>query len=163
MRLIAKVLPGLVGALLLAGVSWILGLGDMLMNEVRLGRLERSFAALQDPAGTERIRLESRVGLLSGNGNHCDYFVGELRVTAKPLAEVLAAYVGATVREPMRGEASEVYVGEVKGQEIDDLPMPYELSSVVSWTRGATIPEGSRLYLVGFFANEEANGDLRCH
>jgi hypothetical protein len=42
-------------------------------HNARLAQIEQELAALPLPQGMERLGVYSRVGLLSGSGNHCDY------------------------------------------------------------------------------------------
>ena len=63
---------------------------DPVVNEWRSFRFRSRFAAISHPSGTERVRYESRFGLLVGNGNHCDYFAGELRTYAGTKESVLS-------------------------------------------------------------------------
>ena len=139
------------------------GFSDTLSNNLNLWRLERSFAAIRHPPATEPIRSEGRVGLLSGNGNHCDYFVGELRAFQGAFSALSDAYSGARVFDPVAGRAMPLEVSEVNGDEISAAAVPIDLESVSAWTWGGRTPSGSRLYLVSYFANYEANGDWSCH
>jgi hypothetical protein len=46
---------------------------SMREHNARLAFIEKELLRLPFPEGTERLGVYSRVGLLSGNGNHCDY------------------------------------------------------------------------------------------
>jgi hypothetical protein len=52
---------------------------DTIRHNRKLEIMHQSFSSLGHPAGTSSIARQKKVGLLSGQGNHCDYFVGELR------------------------------------------------------------------------------------
>ncbi|HZH77173.1 MAG TPA: hypothetical protein VEY88_14180 [Archangium sp.] len=58
------------GTFMLWGLS---PLSSMREHDARLARIEQELTRLPLPEGTERVGVYSRVGLLSGNGNHCDY------------------------------------------------------------------------------------------
>jgi hypothetical protein len=162
-RGVKRLLVALALFLTLGVVDLLSGFGDAVSNSLNLWRLERSFASIRHPPATESIRFEARVGLLSGNGNHCDYFVGELRAFQGSFSPLLAAYAGATVFDPKAGHPMPLEVSEVNGDEISAAAVPIDLDRVSAWTWGSRPPSGSRLYLVSYFANYEANGDWRCH
>ena len=52
---------------------------DSLIHNLRLSRMKRLLDEISHPDNTEYIFSRSVLGLLAGNGNHCDYFVGEMR------------------------------------------------------------------------------------
>lgn len=69
------------------GAAWIFGLGLLLgaayvlglNNSLHLWQLERAVASVRHPPQTRRLAQSKKLGLLVGNGNHCDFFVAELR------------------------------------------------------------------------------------
>lgn len=56
----------------------LLIVGSTGYNNFRLWRFEQHFAALSHPPQSKFIERKKAVGLF-GNGNHCDFFVAELR------------------------------------------------------------------------------------
>src|SRR5262245_32786829 len=83
------VMLGVIGAGLLT-----LAYGGCLQHDVRLWRMRWRFTAVAHPPGSTRLDSASALGLLSGNGNHCDYFVGELRSSKLPGRTIEAFYAG---------------------------------------------------------------------
>jgi len=73
-------------ALVLAVVS------PCLPHQVHLLRLEQRYDAIEHPTSSRLIARTSALGLLEGNGNHCDYFVGELRLAASSEAALRTFY-----------------------------------------------------------------------
>jgi hypothetical protein len=78
-----------IGALL-----WVMieVLAPILRHEHALWGLRRTLAGLKHPLGTTRISSASAVGLLSGNGNHCDFVAYEVRSGALGWGELSRAY-----------------------------------------------------------------------
>jgi hypothetical protein len=113
-------------------------------NDEKLARLQERVSMLPLPPDTESdLRASaSEVGLLAGNGNHCDYLVHLALVTKLPDAEIARHYQSVTVEGVDGGELSgTVYV-----------------SPSGSWRAGF------KSVIVEFFdGGHEAGFDLRCH
>ena len=56
-------------------LAWFLGLS----NDWTLWQNGGALQSLSHPTGTMRLGMARKVGLLAGNGNHCDFFSGEVR------------------------------------------------------------------------------------
>jgi hypothetical protein len=50
-----------------------------LLHDYALTRVRHAYRQIKHPTSSSGLEALSQVGLLSGNGNHCDYFVGEIR------------------------------------------------------------------------------------
>ena len=74
-------------------------------HELHLAQLAREYRAVVHPP-SRPVAFEQELGVF-GNGNHCDYFVGELRSTALPIEAVQRAYADVPVEvqrpEQLRG------------------------------------------------------------
>ena len=131
-------------ALVLAVVS------PCLPHQVHLLRLEQRYDAIEHPTSSRLIARTSALGLLEGNGNHCDYFVGELR---------LAASSEAALRT--------FYGSQVDFERVDRSAPPLDEDSPRHWlqqrTGGTTPGPGEVLYMVWLFDQQPPGGDLRCH
>lgn len=82
---------GLVLAVVPAAV--VLGaLSAFVVNNLRLGQFERQIQSLPLPPNSSVALIRSQVGVLTGNGNHCDFSV-ELELSApQSLAELQSHY-----------------------------------------------------------------------
>ena len=149
------------------GVMAVLALwpvvGAPRVNDYRLWKVERSFRAIDHPPGTKLIKRLREVGLLIGNSNHCDYFVGELRsYTGRPEA-IAAAYRSAKVWNPLPdgGEIRVVFLKDGQIPEEERFETPYKLREMKEW---GDVPAKGKMYFVYFLAAGQDPGlDLRCH
>jgi hypothetical protein len=151
-------------SLIVLALAWPF-VGAPRVNDFRLWRVERSFDSVKHPSGTRLVMRIREVGLLIGNSNHCDYFVGELRSYSGEPERIKAAYAGARVWEPIPEGAGEVRVvfpqnGKVPNE--DAFTVPYLLEDSADW---GVIPKfGEKLYYVYFLsAGQDPGFDFRCH
>lgn len=148
----------LVSVLILLGSSLCVRscCADTIAHEQKLWRLEGSFRDVTHPAATALVTKRSRVGLLLGNGNHCDSFVGELRRTALSKELIREAYA------PQRSRGVEVaFFDEPSSIEY----VPYDFQSLQGWGVTAPAAPGERYYFAyEYLGGEDAAGDdWRCH
>lgn len=118
-------------------------------HDRRLQRLEETFANLKHPPGTRELAIESDLGLLQGNGNHCDYFVGSLR--AGPVAQpaLVDDYVA---------QHSEVML-------LDAAPDWFGLGArdtLIAMGKTLTLSPGEVFYVVWLFDQTGPESDFRC-
>src|SRR3954463_15671912 len=71
------IIRGVIGLVLLGVLVAVLMPG--LRHEYTLWHLRGALAELEHPTGTTEIKGTSAVGLLSGNGNHCDFATYQVR------------------------------------------------------------------------------------
>ncbi|MBI1370071.1 MAG: hypothetical protein GC162_15635 [Planctomycetes bacterium] len=145
---------GIVLLVLLIGAGALPFVRDAVGNSWRCRQFEHGVVGLDHAPGTRAVDVRSRVGLLYGNGNHCDYFAGQLRTYDGDFAKVEAHYAGLTFYNPVRESRDNVSVERVGPGEL-----PY--GDIVSWR----VPEGLKepMYLVYVFRNYDANADPRCN
>jgi hypothetical protein len=48
---------------------------DTISHDLGLRHMAKSFSVIEHPDGSTHVETFTAVGLLAGNGNHCDYFV----------------------------------------------------------------------------------------
>lgn len=123
-----------------------------------LAELKARFDDLPHPEGTTGGEVVARLGLINGNGNHCDYFVGQLRSAVHPREAILRGYVKTT------GDGREVHARFLDEIAPSD-PLPLDLRSLASWRlRPAELAERSA-YVVYLFlpGADPAEMDPRCH
>ncbi|OGG49227.1 MAG: hypothetical protein A3F84_23955 [Candidatus Handelsmanbacteria bacterium RIFCSPLOWO2_12_FULL_64_10] len=129
-------------------------------NSLRLRRMEGVFRAVPHPPGTELIRLRSDIGILHGNSNHCDFFVGELRRYGGSESAIREHYSDPRVLATLSKDLSLELVFIQNGKIPDDEDMPDALRNLSEWD----LPPGeTRAYLVFVFDQHEPNLDPRCH
>jgi hypothetical protein len=125
---------------------------DRLVNEWKLWRLEQKFAGIAHPPGTEELSFRSKVGVF-GNGNHCDFFAGQVRSFTGDWKRVEDFYAARSIA----GASPEVRLLENDRDEI----MCCYFTHLSDW--GIAPKPGLHVYLVMLFRNEDANSDMRCH
>jgi len=132
---------------------------DRIRHDLKLAGMALAWRRISHPPGTTPIADERRVGLLWGNGNHCDYFVGELRTYKGGREAILQHYDGKTVDG---GYVRVVFVEDGEFGEMDRWAMPYGLRTLSDW--GSTLPDDASLYIA--FASDildDPGFDFRCH
>ena len=112
-------------SLLWTGVAFVLFVPYLLataagashaINSLRLERFAAQFLD-NSPANSKVSLAQSQVGVLTGNGNHCDFIV-DIRIASNLSHDEIAAYYAAfPVRRAVAGESSEV---RLVFEEVDD-------------------------------------------
>lgn len=92
-------------------------------NSFRLWRLERDFAALAHPVESKFLKRQKMVGLVAGNGNHCDFFVAELHSHDGNQQKTREFYRSIRVAVPNHDAYQESENG-TQATEIELLPSP---------------------------------------
>ncbi|MFC1856902.1 hypothetical protein ACFL9U_02615 [Thermodesulfobacteriota bacterium] len=135
---------------------------DPIINSWKLWKFESSFVSLFHPKGTSRLALKSKVGLLSGNGNHCDFFVGELRTYSSEKEKIKNDYAGTLILNPISGRRQNIDILFIDDGIIPETRLPYDFDNLAGWN----LPSDEKLkpmYLLYVFNSYEANADVRCH
>ncbi len=136
--------------------------GSMPVHEWKAWNLSRALGAVRHPAGTSHVTSQRRVGLLLGNGNHCDFFAGELRKYSGTREQLQAAYAGMTVPSPFGRYPEEVRIAFFEAPEARPLDLPSDFDEPGEWDVPPS--EAPSLYLVYLFnGGHETGYDLRCH
>jgi hypothetical protein len=156
----------------LAGLAVPLLLGYLLVwsHDVSLWQMSRSIAAVSHPPNTKRISSVKDLGLLAGNGNHCDYFVAEMRsynnLTRK---EIEAWYKNTKIWNPLKWRFERVSIGVIENNRIrmklkdeDWIGLPDYLRSHFK-SRWPQPSSSQKFYFVAFLdLGNETGCDLRC-
>lgn len=94
----------------LGGVFYFLW-SQLFIHDWFLSRFAHSYAAISHPPDTRHIRTYKDVGLLIGNGNHIDLFVGELRSYRGTRSKIVSWYASQGVPSQLEhGESREAVV-----------------------------------------------------
>jgi hypothetical protein len=132
---------------------------SMSQHDARLAHIERALEMLPLPPGTKRLGSYSRVGLLSGSGNHCDYLA--IMVLGGPVerASLEEFYRHHTVPTP------EEYPLEVRIGAGGLEPAPEYDDSLLAHDWKSALPfKGQQATVVYVFdAGHHPAADPRCH
>jgi hypothetical protein len=132
---------------------------DFLLHDYTLSREAAAFRTLKHPAGTSRISLKQYLGLYLGNGNHCDYFVGELRRYSGEPQAIRDFYSGLRVADL---GVNLMFIDASGFSERQMWALPSRLDVLSQWLK-FPLPEDARLYLLYIFDIDLDPGwDLRC-
>lgn len=129
----------------------VISASSYVANNRVLNEYENSFRATKHPPNTSAVTLQSRVTRPTGNGQHCFYFVGELRRYQGTRASIQAFY------------KDQIEVAFVQNGKIGGV-IPSELKQLSNWSTSAA--DEKKLYLVYTMVGdfEDTTGlDLRCH
>ncbi len=131
----------------------------MLEHNARLARIEEELTRLPLPEGTERLEVYSSVGLLSGNGNHCDYVSAMVLRgdVERPLLEEF--YRQHTVSSP-DGYPLEIRIG---AGGLQPAPGYYDAPLARRWSESFQRGEQQVRVVYVFDAGQSPDGDPRCH
>jgi hypothetical protein len=124
----------------------------------QLDEYTEAFESIAHPDGTQSVRLWRTVGLLAGDGNHCDYFVGEVRTLAGEPWQVEAFY------SQQRVDAYRLRVAFARDGVFveDEFGPPRGFDEVGEWVQPSEY--AGDLYLVYMLIlGYPAEGDWRCH
>jgi len=104
-----KLLRYAVILVLIFGVACFLW-SQLFVHDYLLWQFSRKYAAIRHPAGTHSVKSHKELGLLIGNSNHVDFFVGELRTYSGPRQDLVKAYAGQEFVSPSSGDRIRVQV-----------------------------------------------------
>ncbi len=133
------------------------------LNNYRLSQFENGLSQVNHPQGSKLLARRSAVGLLIGNSNHCDYFVGEIRSCDLPREQIQKYYADLSIINPINGNLLSLNILFVGTNGFpDDAILPYGYEDLADW--GLEIHnETGTIYLLSTFFTWIANSDMRCH
>jgi hypothetical protein len=137
-------------------------LRDVWSNSAALRGFDRQFSTLSHPANTRFIARRKCVGLLCGGGNHCGFFVGELRAFSGEWDEAAKAYADRTIIGPIDDELVPVRALRASAAFTGRERLPWDLATLEGWEADGP-DEAEQLYIVYVFPSCPANLDPRCH
>lgn len=140
----------------------------IIRHDFALNRFKASFQRIPHPADTTQLASFSSIGVFHGNGNHCDYMVGEVRETDGSPDSVLQHYrkielphvfpAPADMQEKLRITIE--FEDEFDREEGVDFSYP--LSKAMAQAKARRTKR--TLYLVNVVdAGYDPEGDLSCH
>lgn len=133
-------------------------------NEVHLWQIRRQLKAIQPPPETEEISSHSAIGLLVGNGNHCDFFAGTVYRTQSTPGTIQAHYQDIQFLNPISGEPEDLSVTILTDpSSFDSVWLPYDFDHSEAWGLTADSYHVGTLFLLCVMRSYNANGDFRCY
>jgi hypothetical protein len=132
---------------------------DFLVHDYALYRYAREFRQMAHPADTTLVSYKTALGLITGNGNHCNYFIGELRRYNGDKQALLSFYD----TERFAGLGSGLLFIENGAFPADAWEsLPHGLDQLSAWLRPPT-KATDPLYLVfTLHIDLNAGWDIRC-
>lgn len=136
--------------------------GDAVSHDLTLRAHEAEFKAMAHPPDTTLVARKSRVGLLAGNGNHCDYFVGELRTYSGPQEAISAFYDGYRPAGELAWLGIFFFEDGVLPEEAY-WDLPQGLDSLSGWSRRLAHSREDYYIVCTVDVGYPPGFDLRCH
>jgi hypothetical protein len=159
---VSRNLPLIALPLGLAGLLLLLFLAGIPQHEWRAWKLSEALATVPHPADTSLVVARRKVGLLVGNGNHCDFFAGELRSFTGTREQLQAFYTGKEVPSPLGSYPEEVRIAFFDSGKERPVDLPYDFAEPEKW--GAPRSQADQFYVVYLFNGGHDTGmDIRCH
>jgi hypothetical protein len=92
-----------------------------LQHDFYLWQLQRSVATINNPPNTKSIASAKDIGLLVANGNHCDYFVAQLRSFPENMTskQIQLFYKNSKIWNPLNRRTEIVSIGVIKNGRIE--------------------------------------------
>ena len=132
---------------------------DFLRHDYMLYQAGRVLRQIKHPPGTSPVAFKKSFGVLFGNGNHCDFFIGELRRYSggqPPIASFYSDITGKNV--------SLLFIenGEFPESHLEGF-IPYSLDHLSAWLNSPDVPR-DHLYLLysSGFIDMNPGWDFRC-
>jgi len=143
--------------LLLCGIVFF---SSILTHNRELAQYAIDFEKIEHPANTSSVSFNRAVGLLSGNGNHCDYFVGEMRRFTGERQELVIFYAD----QEVAGKSVRIeFVENGEFARLDRWSLPNGLDHPQGWLKSST-DSLNNLYVVYVLdVGYEPGFDIRCH
>jgi hypothetical protein len=146
----------------ICGIVTFTGIGalsDFMIHNRKLDQHATSFLNVQHPPDTSFVNSNHSVGLFAGNGNHCDYFVGEMRTFDGQQQKLESFYAHQRVADRRPYIA---FVGDSEFAEQSKWTIPRILRDPQNWLDSPT-DLTDNLYVVHVLVvGSEAGLDMRC-
>lgn len=163
---------GIAWLLLLIPIALLIGVivlfleTDYFTNSRHLRQIEAQLAALPFPPQTQRLASKSALGILGGNGNHCDFFVGSLFRSSLAPAAIQQHYAGRAFHNPVTSTQEQFMVSILatpKDFNSGIVWLPDSLDRPEAWGVSAQDFMAGTIFPISFFESYRANADCRCH
>jgi hypothetical protein len=132
---------------------------DVLAHEYDLFRYSQEFRNLDHPAGTSSVAYKAFVGHITGNGNPCNYFVGNLRRYTGERQAIEAFYANQDYAG-LGGGLAFIENGEFKLTDLEWLPPG--LKTLSAWLDPPGDARASLYLVFSFHLDLDSGLDFRC-
>jgi len=142
-------------------IAWSLGLS----NNWKMWKVNHASAQIVHPQNTVVISQRQDLGLLIGNGDHCDFFVGQMRSFTGSQQSITAFYAKTKIWNPLNNSRQSIDIlflenGEIVQSEREFLPSDFDSAS--KWL-SPSHNRKQKLYIAYFFdVGHDAGTDIRC-
>ncbi len=137
---------------------------DSFNNSWNLGKIQKALREIPIPSNTQRLASNSAVGLLVGNGNHCDFFAGEIFRSELPADAILQHYTNRLILNPVTSDKEEIGVRILtNATQLSSLWLPDRFTHPDAWGVSTDTFSNATIYLVSVMRSYDANHDVRCH
>ena len=164
-RLQSRSLPVLLVQIgICSAIFWAV-FGANLRHSWDLHRLNRALNATAHPANSRLVSQGQEVGLLIRNGDHCDFFVGELRSFRGTQSGIKKFYSQSKIWNPLNNTSQPLEIMFLQNGKIPASKQEYLPSGFDSVSRGSKSPLNTKqhYYLLYFFdVGYDADFDWRC-
>ena len=147
-------------ALIVAGFFIFPIVANTTTNSSHLRLFRKRIKALSHPDHSESVTTHSKIGLLVGNGNHCDFFVGHIRSFDGNKVMIQNHYKNLTFLNPITKNHENCDILFFEDDKTPTSYLPYEFDSLDAWqVKGHDL---TKLYVLSIFRSYDANRDFRC-
>jgi len=162
----SKLIKRTVVILPLLAITLLLGpcVRDSFSNSWKLRKIQKALRDIPVPPNTQRLASNSAVGLLVGNGNHCDFFAGEMFRSKLSADTILQHYTNRLFLNPVTGYKEEIDVQVLSHPtHLSSLWLPDSFTEPTDWGISTDTFSQGTIYLVKVMRSYDANLDPRCH
>lgn len=153
----------LLGVLPIIAVFYFL-FGDAITNDARLRQITSQLGTLTQPPNTVQISSRSAVGLLSGNGNHCDFFAGAVYRSQSTAEAIQQHYKGCQFQNPVTGRNEDWnLIILTDDHSFDSVWLPDYFDHPEAWQLTPESYATGTHFLVYAMRSYDANSDSRCN
>jgi len=137
---------------------------DSFNNSRNLVKIQQALREIPIPSNTHRFASNSALGLLVGNGNHCDFFAGEIFRSELSPDAILQHYTNRLILNPITGDKEEIDVRVITNAiQLSSLWLPDRFTHPDAWGISTDTFSNATVYLVSVMRSYNANHDMRSH
>jgi hypothetical protein len=132
-------------------------------SDLSLAEFNRQFQKLQHPAGTTPVARFDKVGLIAGDGNHCDYLVGELREYSGQPDVIEQFYADEVLYEGLPVELVFIENRTILEPELEYSSRYWVLNELYNWSVDLSQTHNDLYFVYIFSVGHYPMWDLRCN
>jgi hypothetical protein len=136
---------------------------DIIANNRHLHQMEKALLAIPPAPQSKQLAVRSAVGLLTGNGNHCDFFAGALFQSSATPDSIRQHYAGRTFLNPITSKQETIDVTIItNSNDLEPLWLPNGYEKIEAWGLSQQSFTTGTVFLVHIMRSYKANNDCRC-